>query len=84
MLQIRKLRLETDTWIDIRHAPRHYLVTDGTELFVRKKGELESKTMDGQLAFAFVLDLGPTHKKIAEAWPPPAVSIKPIQARQKS
>jgi hypothetical protein len=53
----------------IRRAPRRYLVTDGTELFVRRKGELESKTMDGQLAFAFVLDLGPMHRKISDDWP---------------
>lgn len=66
---LNRAREETASWIDIRRAPRRYLVTDGTELFVYEKGRLESKTVNGQFAFAFVLDLGPTHKTIAEAWP---------------
>ena len=66
---LKRARLETDSWIDIRQAPSHFLVTDGTELFIRKKGELKSKTMNGQLAFAFVLDLSPTHRIIAKSWP---------------
>jgi DNA-binding transcriptional MerR regulator len=66
---LKRARKEAQTWIDIRRAPRHFLVTDGTELFVRRKGELESKTMDGQLAFAFVLDLVPMHRKISDDWP---------------
>jgi DNA-binding transcriptional MerR regulator len=74
---LKRARFETDTWIDIRRAPAHYLVTDGTELFVRKKGELESKSMNGQLAFAFVLDLSPTHRVISKSWPTQdAVKIK--------
>lgn len=66
---LKRARQEAQTWIDIRRAPRHYLVTDGTELFVSRKGELESKTTNGQFAFAFVLDLLPAHRQISEAWP---------------
>src|SRR5260370_38837655 len=66
---LNRARSEAASWIDIRQAPRRYLVSDGTELFVRRKGQLESKTMNGQLAFAFVLDLGASHRQIADAWP---------------
>lgn len=70
-VSLNRARNEAASWIDIRQAPRRYLVSDGTELFVRHKGQLESKTMNGQLAFAFVLDLGSTHRQIADAWPQP-------------
>ena len=80
---LRKARSEADTWIDIRRAPRHYLVTDGTELFVRRKGELESKTMDGQLAFAFVLDLLPTHRQIVAGWPAPFSASTPVRSGRR-
>lgn len=66
---LNRARIEAASWIDIRQSPRHYLVSDGAELFVRRKGQLESKTMNGQLAFAFVLDLSTTHRQIADAWP---------------
>lgn len=66
---LKRARDETSSWIDIRRNPRRYLVTDGTELYVNRKGRLESKTVNGQFAFAFVIDLGPTHKAIADSWP---------------
>jgi DNA-binding transcriptional MerR regulator len=66
---LTRARSEAAVWIDIKQAPRRYLVTDGTEIFVRREGKLESKTVNGQLAFAFVLDLRSTHKSIADAWP---------------
>lgn len=66
---LKRAREETLLWVDIRREPRRYLVTDGAELYVQKNGKLESKTVNGQLAFAFVLDLGPAHRAVAEAWP---------------
>lgn len=66
---LERARDETEGWVDIRRLPRKYLVTDGNELYVRDKGKLESKNSNGQFAFAFVLDLGLTHKAIAGAWP---------------
>jgi DNA-binding transcriptional MerR regulator len=66
---IQRARGECELWIDIRQAPRRYLVTDGTELFIRSRGRLESKTKNRQLAFAFVLDLDPTHKAVSQDWP---------------
>jgi len=62
-------RSESSSWIDIRRSPSRYLISDGTEIFVRRKGELESKTFPGQLAFAFVLDLQTRHQVLAKAWP---------------
>jgi DNA-binding transcriptional MerR regulator len=66
---LQRARSECELWIDIRRAPRRYLVTDGTEVFVRDQGQLVSKTKNGQLAFAFVLDLAPAHRHVAELWP---------------
>ena len=66
---LQRARSECALWIDIRRTPHRYLVTDGTELFVRNRGQLESKTRDGQLAFAFVLDLAPAHRALARLWP---------------
>jgi DNA-binding transcriptional MerR regulator len=65
--ELRHARTECEMWIDIRRMPRRYLVTDGTELFVRNRGRLESKS--GQLAFAFVIDLDPAHRTISQEWP---------------
>lgn len=81
---LSRARVEAQTWIDIRRAPAHYLVTDGTELFLRKRGELESKTMNGQLAFAFVLDLVPPHRVISDAWARPMSSNKPKRHRKNA
>ncbi len=66
---LRRAKAEADLWDDVRSAPRHYLVTDGTEVYLRRKGRLESKTVDRQLTFAFVLDLGHAHGPIASGWP---------------
>ena len=67
---LRRAKAEAELWDDVRSAPRHYLVTDGTEVYLRRKGRLESKTVDRQLSFAFVLDLGHAHESIASGWPP--------------
>lgn len=66
---LQRAKANANQWMDIRRAPNRFLVTDGTEVFFRRLGQLESKTFDGQLAFAFVLDLRPPHKAVAEAWP---------------
>ena len=68
-LALQRARSECENWIDIRRVPKRYLVTDGTEVFVRDRGRLEFKTKSGQLAFAFVLDLGLAHKSISPLWP---------------
>jgi len=60
---------EAERWVSIREAPKRYLVTDGTELFVRSYGRLESKTRNGQFAFSFVMDLGTAHRSLSSSWP---------------
>jgi DNA-binding transcriptional MerR regulator len=65
---LQRARAEAETWIDIRQAPRRFLATDGTEIFVKRKGKLESKSVNRQFTFAFVLDLEPTHRSIALRW----------------
>lgn len=66
---LSKIKFQSAAWSHVRRAPAKYLVTDGTEVFIRQQGELESKTMNGQLAFAFVLDLESAHRDIADSWP---------------
>jgi DNA-binding transcriptional MerR regulator len=81
---LQRARIECENWIDIRKAPKRYLVTDGTELFIRDQGRLESKTRSGQLAFAFVLNLASTHRIISKSWPSQhqAKISKRVHARQ--
>jgi DNA-binding transcriptional MerR regulator len=65
---LQRAKADADSWMDIRTAPGRFLVTDGTEVFLSKAGQLESKTFNGQLAFGFVIDLRETHKYIAKVW----------------
>lgn len=66
---LRRVKSEADDWLDVKTRPRHFLVTDGTEVMLRRRGQLESKTMDGQMVFAFVLDVAAAHRPLAELWP---------------
>jgi len=66
---LKRAKDEADTWLDVRSRPHHFLVTDGTEVMLKKKGQLESITAGGQLVFAFVLDIAAAHKPLAQAWP---------------
>jgi DNA-binding transcriptional MerR regulator len=81
---LQRARTECELWIDIRKSPHRYLVTDGTELFIRHRGRLESKTKDGQLAFAFVLDLDPAHKAVSRVWPKQAQGVVPSRVRRSN
>lgn len=66
---LQKAKADTETWIHVTKSPQRYLVTDGTELFIRNAGQLESKTFNGQFAFAFVVDLREAQKRLSESWP---------------
>jgi hypothetical protein len=66
---LKRVKAEADDWLDVKARPRHYLVTDGAEVMLRKRGQLESKTMNGQLVFAFVLDIAAAHRPLAQIWP---------------
>ena len=60
---------DAEAWKSISKAPGRYLVTDGTELYIRREGQLESKTFNGQLAFGFVLDLAVAEAALMKSWP---------------
>lgn len=66
---LKRVKAEADGWLNVRACPRQFLITDGTEVMIRKKGQLESKTLNGQYVFAFVLDIAAAHRPLAEAWP---------------
>lgn len=66
---LQAARADATNWLDIRRKPSAYLITDGTEVFVAKRGRLESKTSDRQYAFAFVLDIASHHGALTANWP---------------
>lgn len=66
---LKRAKDEADTWLDVRARPKHFLVTDGAEVMLKKRGQLQSITTNGQLVFAFVLDIAAAHRPLAEAWP---------------
>ncbi|MCB2083169.1 MAG: MerR family transcriptional regulator [Sphingomonadaceae bacterium] len=66
---LRRIKEEADLWLEVQKRPRWYLVTDGAEVMLRRKGRLESKTADGQFVFSFVLDMEAAHAPLASAWP---------------
>lgn len=45
--------------------PFRFLVTDGTDIFLETNSDIESLTRDGQLAFAFLIDLRQCSSEIA-------------------
>lgn len=70
---LKRAKIDVDTWIDIRKAPRGLLVTDGTEVYVHRNGRLESKTKNRQFVFAFMLDIAELHHSISKEWPQTAL-----------
>ena len=72
---LRQAKADADQWMDIRKAPIRYLITDGTDVFFRKEGQLESLTVKRQFAFGFVIDLHKAHKAVADAWPSAPLAI---------
>ena len=53
---LRSLR-ERHPEITLTSLPASHIVTDGKRLFLRKEGETLEQLLDGQLAFAFVIEL---------------------------
>ena len=66
---LKKAKADSDSWVNVSKAPHRFLVTDGTELFIRGEGTLESKTFNGQFAFAFVVDLREAKNRLSKIWP---------------
>jgi hypothetical protein len=50
--------------MDVKSLPSAHLVTDGKDLYIHPPRKPLERAMDGQLAFAFVVDLNPIHGEI--------------------
>ena len=53
--------------ITLSSLPASHVVTDGQALYLRKPGEPLERMIDGQLAFAFVVELSQLQTEVAEA-----------------
>ena len=63
MQALRKFHPE----ITLTSLPARLVVTDGVDLYLRKEGEALERLGDGQLAFAFVVELSQLQAEVAEA-----------------
>ena len=52
--------------ITLHSLPASHLITDGTELYLREKGEAIERLCDGQYAFAFVIELGQLRAEVVK------------------
>lgn len=62
MLRLRKLHPE----ITLTSLPGSHVVTDGRDLYIRRKGDSLERAMDGQFAFAFVIELAPLRQEVVD------------------
>lgn len=68
-LRLKKglLRLrEQHPKITLTSLPASHLVTDGKDIFLREKGDTLERLVDGQLTFAFVIELSEIQQEILE------------------
>jgi DNA-binding transcriptional MerR regulator len=63
MQRLRKLHPE----ITLTSLPGSHVVTDGRDLYIKGKGETLERAMDGQFAFAFVVELEPIRNEVADS-----------------
>jgi hypothetical protein len=61
MHRLRKLHPE----ITLISLPGSHVVTDGRDLYIKRKGETLERAMDGQFTFAFVVELEPIRDEVA-------------------
>lgn len=52
--------------ITLTSLPASHLITDGKELFLRQEGEVFERLSDGQLAFAFVVELSQLRSEVVQ------------------
>lgn len=62
MLRLRALHPE----ITLTSLPGSHIVTDGRDLYIRQDGEPLERAVDGQFAFAFVVELAPLRDEVAK------------------
>jgi hypothetical protein len=53
--------------ITLTTLPASHIVTDGTDLFLRRAGESLERLIDGQLVFGFVVELKQLQSEVAQA-----------------
>jgi hypothetical protein len=58
---LRKLHPE----ITLTSLPASHVVTDGRDLYLRRRGDSLERALDGQFAFAFVVELAPLRDEVA-------------------
>lgn len=51
--------------ITIKSLPGSHIVTDGRDLYLRRRGDSLERLLDGQFAFAFVVELAPLRDEVA-------------------
>lgn len=51
--------------ITLTSLPASHVVTDGTDLYLHQQGQPLERLLDGQLTFAFVVELGPLRDEVA-------------------
>lgn len=59
---LRKLHPE----ITFTSLPGSHVVTDGRDIYLRRRGDTLERAMDGQFAFAFVVELAPLRDEIVQ------------------
>lgn len=52
--------------ITLTSLPASHVVTDGTDLYLRQPGESVERIFDGQMAFAFVIELAQLRREVVE------------------
>ncbi|RZJ85444.1 MAG: hypothetical protein EOO64_00720 [Massilia sp.] len=62
MLRLRSLHPE----ITLTSLPGSHIVTDGRDIYIRQDGDSFERAMDGQFAFAFVVELAPLRDEVAK------------------
>ena len=53
--------------ITLTNLPARYIVTDGADLYLRNDGDTVERMRDGQMAFAFVVELRQLRAEVAAA-----------------
>ncbi len=60
MQRLRKIHPQ----ITLTSLPGSHVLTDGQDLYLRRDGESIERAMDGQFAFAFVIELAPIQRDL--------------------
>lgn len=62
MQRLRKLHPQ----ITLTSLPGSHVVTDGRDIYIKRERESLERALDGQFAFAFVIELAPLRKEVID------------------